>query len=94
MALQFTLSGLSTAPALLSQEGRQIFEELAQGADSLLLYVTKPEIQLKQYCELYIRDHLGAKMNIKQKVLDKVKLMKPAEYKKLSFKQLVWQWLL
>lgn len=91
MALQFTLAGLSNNPALLTQEARQIFEDLALGAESLSLYVTKPEIQLKQYCELYIKDSKGAKVNIKQKVLDKVKLMKPAEYKKLSFKQLVLQ---
>lgn len=87
MALGFTLAGLS--PPLCTEEARRIFEDLVMNADSLLLSVTKPEIHLKQYCELYIRDNKGVKVSVKQMVLDKVKQMKPAEYKRLSFKQLV-----
>lgn len=84
MALRFTLANLDQ-PALETKEAQAIFEEYVETEESLIMVVTKPEMPLRQYCDLFVRDN-GATVNIKQRILDKMKMMKPAEYKRIPFK--------
>lgn len=92
MALPFTLARVSTHPVFRTRKARQIFEELTQGANRLLLCVITPEVQAKQYCVLYICDNKGAKIDMKQEVFDKVKSARPVVYDRLTFKPLVLQY--
>lgn len=85
MAIRFTLANLNNY-SLTTQEAQDIFRELVINGDSLIMHVTRPEMPLKQYCELSMIVN-GKPVNIKNKILDKVKLMKPAEYQKIHFKQ-------
>lgn len=87
MALRFTLADLDMNYSLTTSEANSIFADLALKEDNLTIKVTKPEVSTKQYCELFVGTPDGKRVNIKKKVLDKVKLMKPAEYKKLTFKK-------
>lgn len=87
MALQFTLAHLSTDPVLLTRKGHKIFEKLALNADCLVLCVTKPEIQSKQYCDLYVCDDKGVRIDMKLMMLSETELTKPVEYEKLLFNQ-------
>lgn len=93
MALQFSLTRLSTNLTLQTPKANQIFEKLTANVDSLILAVTKPEIPSKQYCNLFLHDGKGAaKVNIKQKMLEEIRQVKPgrpAEYEKISLKRLV-----
>ncbi len=86
MALRFTLANLSNNYSLSTVEAQRVFEDLVENADKLIMQVRPPEMPLKQYCELFLVDK-GKTINIKHKVMDKVKLMKPVEFKKISFKQ-------
>lgn len=85
MAIRFTLANLDNY-SLSTHEAQEIFKDLVMNADSLIMHVTRPEMPLKQYCELSMLIN-GKQVNIKNKILDKVKLMKPAEYQKIQFKQ-------
>lgn len=91
MALRFALADLTSA--LSTAEAHTIFTQIVLQEDLVFkLKVVKPLVPTQQRCELFIVAN-GKTINIKNKILDKVKLMKPVEYKKLAFKKLVLEFI-
>lgn len=82
MAIRVGLADVSNNYALTTTEANTIFTDLVLKEDTMFtMKVTKPEVPGTQTCELYINVS-GRLINIKNKVLDKVKIMKPVEYKR------------
>ncbi|XP_065214372.1 maternal protein tudor-like [Planococcus citri] len=86
MAIRFGLTDV-TSTSLDSEEARTIFSNLVLHEDlALRLKVLKSLVPSQQCCDLFIVTN-GKCINIKNKILDKMKLMKPVEYKKTLFKK-------
>lgn len=91
MAVRFGLADVSSNYSLTTNEASAIFSELVLREDTVsTLKVTKSEVPSKQSCELFLNCN-GKLVNVKTKVLDKVKLMKPVEYPRTEFKKFVFK---